>query len=204
MRARDVMSGPVITVTPDTTVKYAANLLASHGFTALPVADGDDRLIGIVTEADLVRGRFPRDARYRRDDDVVLDPGMTVADVMTTPATGMGATSDVVDLITVMLGDRIRSMPIVDGSRVVGIVTRRDLVRLIGRDDDAIAADVRHRLANYAGPDRWTVDVRDGVVALGDEFDDAAERHAAIVLAESVPGVIAVHCDPTRHQGASS
>jgi CBS domain-containing protein len=204
MRARDVMSGPVITVTGEKTVKYAAHLLASHGFTALPVVDDDDRLIGIVTEADLLRGRFPRDTRYRRDDDVVPRPGMTVADVMTTPVTGMGATSDVVDLITVMLNDRIRSMPIVDGSRVVGIVTRRDLVRVIGRDDDAIATDVRHRLANYAGPDRWTVDVRDGVVALGDEFDDAAERHVAIVLAESVPGVVAARCDPIRQREAPS
>lgn len=203
MRARDVMNVPVITVTPHDSVKRAANLLALHGFTALPVVDDDDRLIGIVTEADLVRDRFPRDARYRRDDDVVAEPGLSVADVMTTPATGMGANTDVVDLITVMLNDRIRSMPIVDGSRVVGIVTRRDLVRVIGREDAVIAADVRHRLANYAGSDRWTVDVRDGVVALGDEFDDVAERHVALVLAESVPGVIAAHCDPTRHQGAS-
>lgn len=204
MRARDVMSAPVITVTPGTRVKDAANLLASRGYTALPVVDDDDRLIGIVTEADLVRGRFPRDARYRRADDVLPEPGMKVADVMTTPVSGMADNTDVVDLITVMLDDRIRSMPIVDGSRVVGIVTRRDLVRIIGRDDDAIASDVRHRLANYAGPDRWTVRVRDGVVSITDEYDDAADRHVAIVLAEAVPGVIAAHCESVASQGASS
>ena len=202
MRARDVMSAPVVTVTPEDTVKYAANLLASRGFTALPVVDDDERLIGIVTEADLVRDRFPRDARYRRDDDEIVDPGTTVADVMTSPVTGMSATADVVDVITVLLNDRIRSMPIVDGSRVVGIVTRRDLVRVVGRDDEAIASDVRHRLANYAGPDRWTVRVADGVVSLGDEYDDATERHVAIVLAEAVPGVVAAHCDPVRNEGA--
>lgn len=209
MRARDVMTGPVVTVTPDDTVKYAANLLASRGFTALPVVDEDERLVGIVTEADLVRGRFPRDARYRTADDDMPHPGMTVGDVMTTPATGMAQNTDVVDLITAMLDSKIRSMPIVDGSRVVGIVTRRDLVRVIGRDDDLIAADVRHRLANYAGPDRWTVRVRDGVVSLGDEYDDATERHVAIVIAESVPGVVAAHCErisvpSTRNQGGSS
>jgi len=204
MRARDVMSAPVITVTPGTTVKDAANLLASRGYTALPVVDDDARLIGIVTEADLVRDRFPRDARYRREDDVLPAPGMKVADVMTTPVSGMADNTDVVDLITVMLDDRIRSMPIVDGSRVVGIVTRRDLVRIIGRDDDAIASDVRHRLANYAGPDRWTVRVRDGVVSITDEYDDAADRHVAIVLAEAVPGVIAAHCESVQSQGASS
>lgn len=204
MRARDVMTGPVVTVTPDDTVKYAANLLASRGFTALPVVDDDERLIGIVTEADLVRDRFPRDPRYRRPDDPVADPGMKVADVMTTPVTGMAQNTDVVDLITAMLDGKIRSMPIVDGDRVVGIVTRRDLVRVIGRDDDLIAADVRHRLANYAGPDRWTVRVHDGVVSLGDAYDDPRERHVAIVLAEAVPGVIAAHCDPVHEQGASS
>jgi CBS domain-containing protein len=199
MRARDVMTGPVVTVTRDTTVKDAANLLASRGFTALPVVDDDDGLIGIVTEADLVRDRFPRDARYRREDDPVIDLGTTVGEVMTTPVTGVVATTDVVDLITVMLNGKIRSVPIVDGSRVVGIVTRRDLLRIIGRDDAAIAADVRHRLANYGGGDRWTVRVRDGVVVLGDEYDDPAERHVAIVLAEAVPGVIAAHCDPVSN-----
>src|SRR5438270_6785063 len=65
MRARDVMTSPAITVTPGTTVKEAATLLAVNGFTALPVLDDDDRLIGIVTEADLVRDRFPYDPRYR-------------------------------------------------------------------------------------------------------------------------------------------
>jgi CBS domain-containing protein len=197
------MTGPVVTVTPDDTVKYAANLLASRGFTALPVVDDDERLIGIVTEADLVRDRFPRDARYRGPDDAELQPGTKVADVMTTPVTGMAANTDVVDVITAMLDGKIRSMPIVDGDRVIGIVTRRDLVRVIGRDDDLIATDVRHRLANYAGPGRWTVRVRDGVVSLGDEYDDPAERHVAIVLAEAVPGVIAAHCDPVPDQGAS-
>lgn len=84
-------------------------------------------------------------------------------------------------------------MPIVDGAAVVGIVTRRDLVAILSRADDAIANDVRHALAHYAGTGRWTVDVRDGVVSLGDEYDDEAERHVATVLAEGVPGVTSAH-----------
>lgn len=191
------MTSPVVTVTPDTTVKDAANLLAARGFTALPVVNDDDDLIGIVTEADLIRDRFPCDPRYRTDD-VRTMPGMTVAEVMTTPVTGMGAATDVVDLITALLDSRIRAMPIVDGPQVVGIVTRRDLVRVIGRDDDEIAVAVRSRLANYAGPDRWSVAVHDGIVALGDEYDDETERHVATVLAEAVPGVVAVHVAEVR------
>lgn len=204
MRARDVMSAPVVTVTAETSVKGAAKLLAANGFTALPVLDCDDRLIGIVTEADLVRDRFPRDARYRHldrdelpllDDEPVADraPADTVGEVMTTPATAVAAGTDLVALVTVMLSERVRAIPIVDGDRVVGIVTRGDLVRLLARDDAVIATDVRHRLAAYGGPDRWTVRVHDGRVEIGDAFDNATDRHVATVLAESVPGVIRAH-----------
>ncbi|MDT7725231.1 MAG: hypothetical protein QOI21_1807 [Actinomycetota bacterium] len=195
MRARDIMSSPVVTVTPLTTTKVAAHLLASNGFTALPVLDDDDRLVGIVTEADLIRGRFPRDPRYHHADEGDTTgnaPPAVVGEAMTTPAIGMGAGTDVVDLVTVMLEDRVRSMPIVDGSRVIGVVTRRDLVRAFGRDDKAISADVRHRLSMYGGPDRWTVAVHDGAVSIGDEFDDATDRHVAGVLAEAVPGATTV------------
>src|ERR1700730_13879229 len=101
MRACDVMTSPVITVNPGTTVKEAATLLAGNGFTALPVLDDDDRLIGMVTEVDLVRDRFPRDPRYRQQVDTPTAP-VTVGAVMTTPAVGMGATADVADLVTAM------------------------------------------------------------------------------------------------------
>jgi CBS domain-containing protein len=202
MRARDVMTKSVITVKPDTMVKYAAGLLASHGFTALPVVNDDDRMIGIVTEADLIRDRFPADTRNRRhteNETPRIQPGMRVGDVMTSPAIAMGATTDVADLIRAMWDSKVRSMPIVDGSRVVGIVTRRDLVRTLGRADGVIEKDVRNALAHYCGVDRWTVDVRDGVVSLGDGYEDEAERHVAVVLAEAVPGVVAAHVASIRH-----
>ncbi|MEV7098593.1 CBS domain-containing protein [Amycolatopsis sp. NPDC051045] len=206
MQARDIMSSPVVSVTPDMTVKYAANLLSAHGFTALPVLDADGRLIGVVTEADLVRDRFPRDARYRPGDDAAPDdspttPAGTVGGVMSTPAVGMGAGTDVVDLVRVLLEDRIRSMPIVDGAHVVGVVTRRDLVRALARDDEVISADVRHQLAIYGGPRRWTVEVHDGAVEVVDEFDDETDRHVATVLAQAVPGVTAVRVTGTSPAG---
>ena len=135
MRARDVMSSPVITVTPDCCVKEAADLLASKGFTALPVVNDDDRLIGIVTETDVMRDQFPRHPTYRNDaHDSPLPPhrpAATVGEVMTTSVIGMGAGTTVVDLVTAMLDDNVRAMPIVDGSRIVGIVTRRDLLRFL-------------------------------------------------------------------------
>lgn len=192
MRARDIMTAPVITVRPETAVKEAAVLLAEHGFTALPVLDEDDRLIGIVTEADVVRDRVPRDPRtliHADHLDAAVPVSTTVREVMTTPVIAMGPGTDVALLGKALLESGFRSMPIVEGSVVVGIVTRRDIVRAIARDDDTIAADVRHRLEIYGGDRRWHVEVHDGVVSIADEFDDETDRHVAIVLAEAVPGV---------------
>lgn len=203
MRARDIMTSPVITVRPGTTVQDAAALLAGRGFTALPVVDDDDRLIGIVTEADLVRDRFPRDPRsliHGGPNAEVVPAAETVGNVMTSPVTGMGPGTDLAVLTAALLEARQRSMPIVDGSRLVGIVTRRDLVRVVGRDDDAIAMDVRHKLEIYGGPNRWNVQVSHGVVTIGDQFDDESDRHVATVLAEAVPGVVRAHTFCTENR----
>ena len=201
MRARDIMSTNVVTVTGGTTVNAAATLLASHGYTALPVVDDDGGLIGLVTEADILRDRFPRDPRYHCSDAGSIDapdatprdPAATVGGVMTAPATAMDLGSDVVDLVTAMRDDGLRSMPIVDGARLVGIVTRRDLVRTLTRDDAAVATDVRHQLEIYGGPGRWTVDVQGGAVTIRDAMDNETDRHVATVLAEAVRGVTVVH-----------
>lgn len=206
MRARDIMTAPVITARPETTIKEAAALLAERGFTALPVLDDDNRLVGFVTEADLVRGRVPRDPRFLRHpdhQDVALPVTTTVGEVMTTPATAMGPGTDVAVLAKALLDDGHRSMPIVEGATVVGIVTRRDIVRTIARDDATIAADVRHRLEIYGNDRRWQVEVHDGVVSIGDKFDDETDRHVVTVLAEAVPGVVratafAVHEEDDR------
>ncbi|GAA2987609.1 CBS domain-containing protein [Actinokineospora diospyrosa] len=189
MRARQIMSTPVIAVSPEDTVKHAATLLARHGFTALPVVD-DDRLVGMVTEADVVRDRIPADARTRGLDGAPTPPPRTVGAVMTTPAVGIGAGTDVAVVARTMLEDRSRCLPVVDGGQVVGVITRADLVRVLARADDRIAADVRRHLGTYGGPDRYTVAVRDGEATITDTFDDATEHHVARVLAEAVPGVV--------------
>ncbi|GAA1025359.1 MULTISPECIES: CBS domain-containing protein [Amycolatopsis] len=187
MRARDLMSAPVRTVHPGTSAKEAAEILSENGFTALRVVD-DERLVGIVTEADLIRGRIPADARseYRERPGVAAP---TVGAVMTSPATAMSSGTDVADLCQALADSRIRAMPIVDGSRVIGIVTRGDVVRVLAREDSAIAADVRHRLEIYGGTGRWKVEVRDGLARIVDRFDDETDRHVATLLALAVPGV---------------
>lgn len=190
MRARDLMSAPVITVHPWTSAKEAAELLSLHGFTALPVVDDDDRLIGIVTEADLIRGRIPADPRFVHEP-AESTAGKTAGDLMTTPATAMGTGTDVAELCQALVDARIRAMPIVDGAAVVGIVTRGDVVRVLAREDADIARDVKHRLEIYGGSGRWRVEVRDGFVHITDQFDDDTDRHVAQMLALAVPGVVA-------------
>ncbi|MGW4489004.1 CBS domain-containing protein [Amycolatopsis sp. CA-161197] len=192
MRARDLMSAPVVTVTPWAPAKEAAEVLSENGFTALPVVDDDERLIGIVTEADLIRERVPADVRsgHLDPDTRAAAADVTVRDVMTTPVTAMSSGTDVADLCQALVDARIRAMPIADGSRLVGIVTRGDVVRVLAREDSAIAADVRHRLEIYGGTGRWKVQVRDGVVRIVDRYDDETDRHVATLLALAVPGVV--------------
>ncbi|HWD03238.1 MAG TPA: CBS domain-containing protein [Amycolatopsis sp.] len=199
MRARDLMSAPVVTVEPGAPAKEAAEVLSENGFTALPVVDDDERLVGIVTEADLIRGRIPADARTAHLRPEPPAPvGATVAQVMTSPVTAMSAGTDVADLCQALVDAKIRAMPIVDGSRLVGIVTRGDVVRTLAREDSAIASDVRHRLEIYGGTDRWKVEVHDGLVRIVDRFDDKTDRHVATLLALAVPGVVGAETSSTR------
>jgi CBS domain-containing protein len=178
MHARDIMTSPVVTVPPDLPVQEAAAVLVSHGFTALPVVDSDGGLIGIVTEADLVRGRYTEHS------------SAFVADVLTTPVIGMAPGTPAEVLARVMLDDRLRCIPIVDGSRVVGVVTRRDLVRAMARPDSDVAEDVLRRLDIYGGGVHWAVAVQDGAAVITADFDDPISAEVVTHLAEAVPGVV--------------
>jgi len=144
-----------------------------------------------VCSSDLPRYRY--EAAQVPDQPGVLDPHplpQVVRDVMSAPVTVMGPSTDVTVLARAMLAGRHRFVPIVDGDALVGVVTRRDLVKVLARPDDEIARDVTRRLETYGGPGRWTVVVHDGEATVRDEFDDATDRHVALVLAEAVPGVV--------------
>ena len=194
MRAKDLMTTPVVTVRPDTPAKEAARLLASRGFTALPVVD-DETVLGVVTEADLIDGQILPDPRSLIGDDPPPPPAPRahlVADAMTSDPVVVASTTDAVEVARVMLERHLRTLPVVDDGRLAGIVTRRDLLRTIARHDRDIAQDVRHRLA-IACRGSWNVDVTDGVVTLSSDRADASERHVAQVVAAALPGVLGVH-----------
>ena len=129
MLARDVMTRPVISTLMTTSVTEATHLLIDNGFTALPVVDAEDgRLVGIITEADLLRGRISGDPRRSRGTTPGYQPRI-VADVMTSPVESLTAGADIADAARIMVDQRIRCLPIVDGYGVVGVITRRDLLR---------------------------------------------------------------------------
>jgi CBS domain-containing protein len=90
-----------------------------------------------------------------------------------------------------MMIDRgLRSVPVVDEDGLVGITTRRDLLRTITRADALIAADVRKRLGAYGVPDRWTVHADHGTVTITDQLVDPADHYVALVFDQAVPGVV--------------
>ncbi|WP_370937920.1 HPP family protein [Amycolatopsis sp. cg13] len=191
MRARDLMSSPAETVRPWTSADEAAGILSERGFPALPVVDDDGRLVGIVTEADLGRGRTqgqPPARRRRPCRSGAIET--TVGAVMTSPVAGMPPGADLADVCRELVDAKSQAMPIVESSHVVGIVTRGDVVRVLARADTAIAADVRHRLEVYGGTGRWKVEVHEGIVRITDRYDDETDRDVATLLALAVPGVV--------------
>ncbi|HEV7192327.1 MAG TPA: CBS domain-containing protein [Jatrophihabitantaceae bacterium] len=197
MKAHEIMTTDVITVHPDTTVREAAALLTERGITSLPVVDDSNRVIGIVSEVDLIRDRMPHDPRshLRQDDsEDQKDPAQRVAEVMSDVVVCLSANADAADVAELMLDNNVRAVPIVDGSQLVGIVSRRDLLRTLLRDDIAIETEITQRLADLAGkPNRWPVNVHDGVVRIDGRFDDAPQHDVVVLLARTVPGVIRVH-----------
>jgi len=148
MNVRDVMTTPVITVRPQATCAEIIDVLLAHDISGVPVVDGDDHLVGIVTEADLIsheayggqrRGALGLVADYLRGRDpqwVRKSAGATAAQVMDAAPQFAAPDDDVRDAARWMLEDHHKRLPVVDGGRVVGIVTRHDLLAAAVREDD--------------------------------------------------------------------
>jgi CBS domain-containing protein len=194
MRVTDIMSRPVVCVHPDTTVRDATALLVDNAFAALPVVDSAGRPVGIVTEADLLRGTV-RDARYGCNGTV---RGTPVAEVMTAPVVAVSAGATLPELREMMLNRRMRCIPVVDADgALLGVVSRGDVLRTLLGEDDVTAAKVRRLLDDYADGHRgWTVHVTSGMAVVSGEFVDEAEQGLVTALVRTAPGVTGVALRP--------
>lgn len=148
MQVQDLMTGSVVTVAPENPARVAAALLVSHGVTGAPVVDAGGVVVGVVTEADLVRDRIPR-----ADEPPSPGPEPTVSEVMSREVRVAGPEDDVADVVATMLRAAVRSMPVLDGDRLVGVVSRRDVLRAVARGD-LTSADAWHRRQEMAGHER--------------------------------------------------
>ena len=187
MRTRDVMSSPVVTVAPDAPLKEVAGILVEHGINAVPVVDGDDRLVGIVSEADLL----PLEAHAAGK-----QPARTAREVMSRSVYTLGEDTEATAAARLLLRHRLKSVPVVAGDRVVGMVARRDLLRLAGRSDEDLRAELARRLAEeIEALQRLGVEVSDGVVTVDPDTGPLAWRLLE-ALAFTVPGVVEVRRRP--------
>lgn len=196
MLVREVMTLEPVTVTPKTRVKAALRRLAELGITAMPVVDERRRLIGIVSEADLIREAITRDPRAPEGAVIVesLYPAHLVEEVYTRAPVSVHADDDVASAVDLMAATGAKSLPVLDEiGALVGVLSRSDVVRALARDDDAIAADLDDVLTRLGHTD-WLVEVEDGVVGVSGPAN-LGEVSLAHLVAHTVPGVVEVHVE---------
>jgi CBS domain-containing protein len=189
----DIMTAPAVTTTPTTSVRAALRTLAALPYSSLPVVEDGDRLVGIVSEQDLLRRVLEPNGtgRARWADPGSADEGSLVEQVMTRrphTTTTDAEVSQVAHTFSLMPW---RSLPVVQHGRLVGIVSCSDVVRALSREDEAVRRDVQ-TLFTSAGRPHLRARVSAGVVEVSGAHDDA-ERAAASELASSVVGVRRVH-----------
>jgi len=189
-RVSDVMTTSVITVDRITPYKEIAALLAEHRISGVPVLKMGREVAGVVTEADLVAAQAdamrqlraatrPGWLRGRR-----RHPAVTAGELMTSPAVTIGPLATVPAAARLMTDHHVRRLPVVDEhGRLVGIVSRRDLLSVFLRPDEDIAADIRTVLDEVLaeGPDEAHVSVRNGIVTLTGTLDPNAGPHGDLI-----------------------
>jgi CBS domain-containing protein len=205
VRVQDVMTIEVVVAQPTTPVKQVARLLADHRLSALPVVDGRGRVLGVVSEADLL-GDGRRLAGGQ--------PGATAGAVMTSPPVTVDPQATVTEAARRMQAAGMKCLPVVAGSgRLVGIVGRSDLLRPLTRPDEEIRWTIEDLLGHelLVDPARVEVEVRDGVVSLTGRVERRSLIPIVVRLAAAIEGVVRVQdgltfdLDDTRlHPSASN
>jgi CBS domain-containing protein len=214
MRAMDVMTSEVITVGEDASVQEAAKLMAEHAISAVPVVDRDKRVVGMVSEGDLLHRAETGTERQRSwwlemvastnqlAGEYVKSHSGVVKDVMTRDVISVTEDTTVADIAILLETNRIKRVPVLRDGRLVGIVSRANLVRALAmtiteRPSGAEADDraIRDRLLAELKAQKWAevspanITVKDGVVHLWSSYYSDQEKRALVVAAESITGV---------------
>jgi CBS domain-containing protein len=204
LEVQDVMTRRVTTVQVGAPFKDVARLLAEHKISAVPVLDGGGTLVGIVSEADLLRKEqyhedaLPTRRRFGSRRERVLRAkalGDFAGDVMTAPAITIGPEATVVEAAKLMIEQNVKRLPVVDAvGCLVGIVSRADLLWVFLRPDDEIAEEIRYEVfaRTLLQEPSYTVAVTDGVVTLSGKLDRRSSVEIADRLVRAVDGVVDV------------
>ena len=201
---RDVMTSDVVTVDEQASFKEIAALITGRRVSALPVLDADGRVLGIVSEADLVlKEEFPEGPAggrlfqgRRQREDRAKAAGETAAELMTSPAVTVGPDATVAEAARLLHRHSIKRMPVVDpAGPLLGIVSRADLLKVFLRSDADLAQAVRQEVllrAMWMDPDTVVVDVRDGVVTLTGQLERRSLVPIVVALVRGLDGVVGV------------
>jgi CBS domain-containing protein len=213
MRAMDVMTSEVITVEQNASVQTVAKLLAERGISAVPVVDRENRVIGMVSEGDLLH-RAETGTERRRSwwldmmastnklaGDYIKSHSGKVKDVMTHDVISVTDVTPVADIAVLLETNRIKRVPVMHDGKLVGIVSRANLVRALAMTitqasgSEADDLSIRDKLLAELKAQRWAevspanVTVKDGVVHLWSSYLSEQEKRALVVAAENTPGV---------------
>ncbi len=213
LTVRTIMSSDPIAVGPSAKIWEAANVMLDCGFSGLPVVDDHEHVVGVISESDFLRRGELRtetaqafwrtlfSSRGALAEDYAKAFGKEVGEVMTSPAVVVEPGMTVKAAAALMADSGIKRLPVVENDRIVGIVTRSDIMRTLIKQMAATAmnridADIKGGLEAELARQRWgdtiTVSVDATVVTLEGRVLDAREKNAARVAAENTIGVTKV------------
>ncbi|GAA3880300.1 CBS domain-containing protein [Streptomyces lacrimifluminis] len=203
----DVMTHTVAAVGPGAAFKEIVRLMQDWKVSALPVVEGEGRVVGIVSEADLLPKEEFRDSdpdRYtqlRRLSDLEKAGAVTAEELMTSPALTVRPDATLAQAARTMARAKVKRLPVVDAVGMLeGVVSRADLLKVFLRTDEEVAEEVQREIVSYLFPkpdSNVRIDVRDGVVRLVGRVRDTALVPVAARLVRAVEGVVDVEFDLT-------
>jgi CBS domain-containing protein len=209
----DVMTHTVAAIGRKANFKEIVQLMEQWKVSALPVLEGEGRVVGVVSEADLLPKEEFRDSdpdRYtqlRRLSDLAKAGAVTAEDLMTAPAVTVQANATLAQAARTMAHAKVKRLPVVDEVGLLeGVVSRGDLLKVFLRDDEDIAEEVRREVVSYlfrAPLSPVRVRVHDGVVTLAGRVRDTSLVPVAARLVRAVEGVVDVEFELTGPSGQS-